>query len=442
MGDCRKLAPDIERRPVRFARSRAPRNAGTAQPNGATIELRQQTPGCLQVFRHLRITGPFLFCALSLSGQAGNSGDRFGYGTAGQRPSPCSPGQSFLALDQTLGENLYRCGPSGWVRRILTGTLAVRGVVGNGTTDDTSALNRALAIAGTRLTLPCGIFKISGRGLTITADDVVLEGQGECSVIQPEGLSNSANVIDMDKHSNVVLRNFKIDNSLISDGQHTGTAIFAGDIEAGVQSGVVVDHIAIVHSQLLGIGVGSKAGTNRDAQITGNYISQDTCVTAACGNGIDTGSAGVREGFTIQGNTIWYPSPIVSGVGSTGPAGGTGIFVGHGVTRGFSIDDNIVWNAPANAIAIYARPFDPADTPIGALDHALTGNSSINSGSAGIAIYGGTNISVLGGSVVNPGMDSSEGGYTPAGILITHGVSAFGPSDSATEYLRSPKRLI
>lgn len=315
---------------------------------------------------------------------------------------------------------IVRTSTSKWAEQV---SVLDFGADPTGNVDSATAFNVALSVANRQILVPCGIYTFSNQ-IAFFADSLRLYGQGSCSVLRmASNFPASTNFMTVHNFSHLEIDHLTFDMQNFRNPTQFGEVIFGGEGTTGVYGDISVHDNVVEHNQMLGFGIGSNGNTAQDVRYVNNIFYMDTCSAAEyCGNAIDTGAVGTRLRYTITGNHIVYPFPIVHGVGS-------GIFMGHGITKNFVVSDNTIENAPSNGMQIYARPFSVSDTSIAAAQYSITGNTINGAGSSGIIIFGGTDIAVTGNTIRNVGQDPTTAGYTPVGIAVTNGVSDFGPPE-------------
>lgn len=173
------------------------------------------------------------------------------------------------------------------------------GAVGDGTTDDTTAVQNALtAAAGRRLFFPNGTYLVTAD-LSVSEDYTILEGEGAGSVIKLSGCKIHYDAITKATHIfGCDIHNLKI--------QRTGTAGPAIHMEGQNTMGIARWNMSGVHITSTGSGM----------QLEAAWIwTMTACVISDCGtHGIDivvaadgnsSVNAGRLLGCEIQGNTEW-----------------------------------------------------------------------------------------------------------------------------------------
>ena len=98
-------------------------------------------------------------------------------------------------------------------------------LVGDGATDNTAVLNTALANP-TQVFVPCGTYLFTS--ISVTADDVLVVGQGACSVFKPK--ADSANLFSSNGHTGVAFQNLTFNlanapNSTVTAGSAAFTNV-------------------------------------------------------------------------------------------------------------------------------------------------------------------------------------------------------------------------
>ncbi len=95
-------------------------------------------------------------------------------------------------------------------------------LVGDGTTDNTTIINTAMANP-IQIYVPCGTYLFSV--MSVTADNVLVVGQGECSVFKAK--ADSASLFNANGHTGVAIQNLRFDLSNAPKSTLSpGTAVF------------------------------------------------------------------------------------------------------------------------------------------------------------------------------------------------------------------------
>jgi uncharacterized secreted repeat protein (TIGR03808 family) len=177
---------------------------------------------------------------------------------------------------------LFVAGLAGLAASLPLSARAQGGLVGDGTTDQTSALQAAIDGANGRLTLPAGRFRVSSLRLP---SNILVEGvPGATWLITSSGMVASAS-----GQSNIVLRD-------IGFSGDSGDAPLLG-FEAS--TGIIVERCAFRDSPAIALGLRTSAATIRDCDFSGHgdaaIHSVDSLGVIVTGNRIEKcGNAGVR----------------------------------------------------------------------------------------------------------------------------------------------------
>ncbi len=196
---------------------------------------------------------------------------------------------------------------------------------GNGTTDDSSALNSALAAAvNQRVHLPAGTYSISATGLTIPSGNLTLEGDGiGVTTIKMANGANLAALLTSNNQSNLTIRGITFDcnranNTTVANGVYLkgGADITVQDSEADNCAGyaiyivnptarIKIDHNKLADDGLNGVNNGKPIMLNssvafEDFRIEQNHID-DTAQGAGCIKVVATTTPSAVDGY-IQDN--------------------------------------------------------------------------------------------------------------------------------------------
>ena len=181
------------------------------------------------------------------------------------------------------------------------------GAVGDGSTDDTlaiqAAVDAAAADGGAIVYIPpTSNYYVVSEAITISGDNIMIVGSGAGSLLKASAsFSGTAAIIRAQGHSNLVLRDFKIDGNRAALAGMTAIGI---DVRQSTD--VVLDHIEVVDSSYDGIYIGYS--TTPSERI---YV-QNCKVDHAYRNGISITSG---EYIYIENSTIINTSGTTPGVG-------------------------------------------------------------------------------------------------------------------------------
>ena len=301
------------------------------------------------------------------------------------------------------------------------------GATGDGTTDDTIALNGAVADQR-EIFIPCGTYLISSTWDLRDRSDLKIVGAGDCAIIKPSNAwPDSTNLIDARGARNLDISGIVIDGDNITKPALQMSA-FTGDgtVSNPTYGPISVHNIKIVNWEQQGIGLGANGSyAAQDISIRDNIIHMRGGAQAS--NAIDNGASGTKLRYIISRNTIaWDSQP-------TERLAGEAIFAGHGTNRDTLIEDNIVLSAPTNCITAIANPFPGETTSTSHTNAIISGNICDSPGWVGIAAYGVTGGAIIGNVVINP--QSAGDGPINAGILVTSGLNGDGSRYASTDVL-------
>lgn len=360
------------------------------------------------------------------------------------------PDQATLALlAGSGGSALIGYSPGGTgsvtttVQAKLRQTVSVKdyGAVGDGTTDDTTAIQNTIsavgAAGGGTVLFPAGTYKTTSQ-LTVNTDAVFLTGVGrKASVLAPIAMATDHILFD------AVSQGGLSDMAIIPSGAQTGAgaAIRAYDshnivldnfwIYGNCQNGVICDggvdqflmtvsNFEIGNCAFSGIAVGTAANFAQDITIINGIVAgcYDGILLSYC-SGIyitnvdllsctNTGLAAYPA--TSKYVTACFLNTVVADNTSTGP--GFGFFDNGGKVT----DINMVncWAATCNLSGVICSA---------ACDGiSITGSRFINNQQNGIFLQGGTNYTITGNQI---GMNSMQGSGLYHGVAVAANVSHF-----------------
>lgn len=198
------------------------------------------------------------------------------------------------------------------------------GAVGDGTTDDTTAVQAALSSTAKHVYFPAGLFRVSGT-VTSAVDDRTIDGPGKLTATTPVDVGiivyGDRNCIKMNIDGNDnIARGLRIEGAvmpIIDGGRYTNfysatssaSAIFLADTQDGaVIRGVTIENVnapgdgnADGNELARGIGIGLSADPTGNILIDGCYI---TNIIGDEGDAIAAGSGGggtyYRLDLTVQ----------------------------------------------------------------------------------------------------------------------------------------------
>lgn len=177
---------------------------------------------------------------------------------------------------------LFVAGLAGLAASLPLAAQAQTGLVGDGTTDQTSALQAAIDSANGRLTLPAGRFRVSSLRLP---SNILIEGvPGATWLVTSGGMAASASA-----QSGIVLR----------DIGFTGDSGDAPLLGFEASTGITVERCSFRDSPAIALGLRTSAATIRDCDFSGHgdaaIHSVDSLGVIVTGNAIEKcGNAGVR----------------------------------------------------------------------------------------------------------------------------------------------------
>ncbi len=250
--------------------------------------------------------------------------------------------------------------------------VRVNGATGNGSTDDTTAINAALtAGAGGTVFFPDGTYLVSDD-LDISAD-TTLDFQSWKAIIKMNSSGVSRRILNTQGNDNIVIKNGKIDgqNDVHTGSPHQGISLLDGSNFCIVQNMWVINcgqygildgdtEIPTVHS-------GGKGH-----QILNNRVDMSAAIASAGPIGIEIfpkGGAGylAEPGILIDGNIVLGDANLINGIKVNAHRGAR--IVNNWV-------DNVASAASAGGITIVTS------------EHCLIANNIITDSRLGIVVSG------------------------------------------------------
>jgi len=302
------------------------------------------------------ITGP-----ITVSGNETVTGTLTVQGTT-TLASETITGTSVHGGDATFNGNAFIHGPDPWfdVRQF--------GAVGNGSTDDTtaiqSAITAAVSNAGGRVYFPPGTYLISST-LTITSDNVELQGAGWSSqILAKNTFATSPMVQSVAPGGGAFRYGIRIADLFINGNSVAGVT----GLQLDTTYQAKVDHVRIRFCGATSLFLNGSSGN------VGAYTNVTDCTIT---DGTTASSIGVTTNFhewvTIKGGLV----------GTYNVAGGTAIKINNLNCRiiGVGIDNNDtgVWQVFAGRLVVSGCQFDRGQTHFirlqGAQFCSITGNS-------------------------------------------------------------------
>lgn len=277
--------------------------------------------------------------------------------------------------------------------------------------------------------------------------NIRLIGQGPCTKLIPTSAwPNGASLFSVSGSSNCEIANFQVDGAnLIKPTLQLGLIFGEGTTDNPAYGGIHVHHLVIKNWQQQGFGIGANAagvdGSPVDSTVEDIWYTDNSfynCFTSVANNftanAIDTGASGTKRRFIICRNIIrfgaWAADPSV---------GGHGVFAGHGKNYDFIISDNHIFDPPTHGISVYNRNY--ATESVELRNFAVSGNTVNGSGWSGIAVFGGTQVSITGNTIRNPGK-SVDPLVAPYGVLVAHAINGNNSKYSARDILISGNVMV
>lgn len=288
-------------------------------------------------------------------------------------------------------------GTGRWLR-CYSGSVNAKwfGAKGDGSTDDTAALNAA-ALASAEINLPLGTYMVSST-VTISASNARLVGDGAKSIIKatvatfhPITLASTAN--------GAFLANFAI----------YGAAIDATTIQTGIFTTTAPDDVVITNVTFAGptatvglnVGIKNNGGTGLRWRITGN-IFLEIIGSSSSGYGIlFGGDVGGGSSYAIISNNLFYCS---------GTRGRHAVYLSAGASRNL-VTGNTIFGFQLTKIVVFALAAQATCTK-----NIISNNVSYAGGS------GGTNgcFDVEGNATENVIQGNRSYDYNGYGVLISN----------------------
>jgi hypothetical protein len=336
------------------------------------------------------------------------------------------------------------------------------GAVGNGSTDDSAAINNAIIAAnaggGGIVYVPPGTFVVTGATIT-PLSNVTIMGEGVASVIQNTTGANSGHIF---QNQSASFSDFTFDNiTLVGNQTNSGTttAIYLdGNLDPDVVGAPVITNIilrnvifrncASLPIRLFGItgrtyvtgcefthNADAGFGWSQEVIFIGNhsYQSQDNGFSISRGN-----KKVICIGNTIENPTFWgiWMSGFANEVGPTelvcnsnvvinSPSSGISL---KGSPSFGSISGNYIdqgHNRPTNSDIDCIQIYGDSSTQFA---NALTvsGNTLLNGARAGITLSNASNVLVSNNMIINPGTQYKADGVTAiASSDITTNIGIF-----------------
>ncbi|HEY5667718.1 MAG TPA: right-handed parallel beta-helix repeat-containing protein [Candidatus Saccharimonadales bacterium] len=285
----------------------------------------------------------------------------------------------------------------------ISSTDPTYGATGNGTTDDTAALNNlfaAAAAAGLPVLLEPVTHLVGGTASLRLPSGLIVRGFGDVSILKIASNPVVHPITNISGAGNIHLSDFKIDGNKAAiasatgaspdaapaSGQGNGEALYISASDASPASNATIDRITVINSFRLGIVLQSVSGgrvancvvsgNNRDGitlyfnctdiKILENSISY--CGDDHIGLNAENGSSGghIMKNISIRSNHILGPSPRNKGKGITG----------RGVSH-LTISDNVVDSTCESAINL--TNYNSSNLQ----DVTVSGNTIYNAGTGG-----------------------------------------------------------
>ena len=307
-----------------------------------------------------------------------------------------------------------------WYRQ-YSGAVNVRwfGATGNGTTDDTAAIQQAENNTNQILYFPAGKYLINTTGI-VKKTGVSWTGDGRFqSVIVAETATWYGNVVgSISDVSNLTISNIGFDTSGVTLGAASTTSGVVSALNFFTGSQVEITNCAFVGIQLWGLFFGG--GSN--VQITKNYFSRASA-SANFNEGILTNPTNAQcNNFVIDGNVlentgmapIIYNS-IVSNNFITGWGYGSGITMGLGTYRN-AITGNFIGFSATGADV---NGVHPAGIEQWSNFSTCAGNVCVGCAGSGIN-SGGSGSSITGNVCLSNATGASTSLYEQAGIVTRY----------------------
>lgn len=236
-------------------------------------------------------------------------------------------------------------------------SVATYGAVGDGVTDDTAALNAALAVGGV-LGLPAGVYRVTDT--LVGASNTTLLGYGRAKIVLDT--ASNVDVLLFEQVSNVQVIGLEIDGQKAtkSSATNTGRGIHFSQVEHGLIADCFV-HDTYEHGIRLGGGSTVDTGDTTDIVVRNNLV--EDCGNAANGRGWGIWAFWRVKDTLVQGNTVagCYDGGIMFDDASSDATPGKDC-------ERIVIDGNIVTDTDA------AAPFGRGICIEGGRDFAITGN--------------------------------------------------------------------
>lgn len=297
--------------------------------------------------------------------------------------------------------------------RAVTFNVKDYGAVGDGTANDTAAIQAALDAASTAgggtVFLPRGVYKLAGK--IKLGDNVALEGVGAQSVLKPEFTSVINRVIWNDwtaGNTNITLRNFKLDRSYGAPNVQHG--ILLNGVDGLLVDGVVFTGIAAIN----GAGALNVSGI-LDTGIT-HLVSRNVRVVNCQFN--DTGNYGVQVGYVdgcvISNNTAYNASREVFATEPEEDCIASNVVISNNTVFG-----STVMNGTSTGLIIATENTGGLVQGCTIQGNTLTQPVGGNTGNYGITVSGGDGIAVTGNTI--RGVDGSGIVLGITGFNVTNG---------------------
>lgn len=258
------------------------------------------------------------------------------------------------------------------------------GAIGDGTTDDTLAINNAInSITKGVIFVPRGTYLISGA--INLKNDIVLMGEGNATTFKvKDNININDNIIKVVNASNVVLADFAIDGNRANQDEtlYTQYAVFVSNTQ-----NVTVDNVHVYNANGVGIQIyASNNCTVFNCKSHGNRYHGYEC--EQCTNCVfDTcyGYNNDRHGVFVSPGEVGGTGSINNTITNCCFNGNTQYGIAFGVdAQGISIGlskNNLVENCQVNGNGYYGISIYRVDNCI------INGNNITNNGAFGIQIY-------------------------------------------------------
>lgn len=287
------------------------------------------------------------------------------------------------------------------------------GAAGDGKTDDTAAIVKAIdaASGGGTVFVPEGVFIVNpSPGINLTSG-VTLQGGGYGSVLKVKDNSNVLNnIIKIESRSNVTVRNLQIDGNRENQSPNDMVAVHYG-VYVADSPNCRVDNVWAHHTT----GVGIHVYNSRGVTVTNCYASYNRYHGFECEQAIECMFSNNR-GHNNDRHGIFVSPGEIGGTGAIGNVidsnsfdqnGQYGVAMGIAAGNGGSLGltrDNIVTNNTIMQNAFYGINLHIVD------DTLVANNTIVQNGAFGIYLYQAQRNQIISNRLHN-NSQSSNGGY-------------------------------